>query len=104
MADLLKDGARKPRILGGTCYTANNYDRNQITERGVMPEMRYDLTVSGNTQYTARLTEPEMLRTMQQWLTSYTAHQEQKRRDAAKKLAISRGEHDQHDSPLRSRS
>jgi hypothetical protein len=82
MADLLKDGARKPRILGGTCYTANSYDRNEVTERGVMPGMCYDLTISGNTSYTARLTEVEMLRTMQEWLTRYNAHQDQKRRHA----------------------
>jgi hypothetical protein len=85
MADLIKGGARKLRIERGTCYTGNNYDSRGAHERGVMPEMCYDLTVTathlaGGSSYTARLTEVEMLRTIQDWLARFNSHQDQKRR------------------------
>lgn len=94
MAQVLKAGARKPRIELGGAYTGNNYDSTEKHEPGVMPGMCYDLTVSDRTaSYTARLTEPEMLHTIQEWLTRYNSHLDQKRRDAAKKAAIVAGEH-----------
>jgi hypothetical protein len=81
MADLLKAGARKPRILKGVCYTGNNYDSNEAHEPGVMPGMCYELTVDGSdARYTARLTEVEMLHTIQEWLTKFNAHQAHQRR------------------------
>lgn len=83
MADLLKAGARKPRINRGGCYTSNNYADNEVTARGVMPSMCYDLTISNSdVSYTARLTEVEMLYTIQEWLTRYNAHQASQRQRA----------------------
>lgn len=86
MADLLKAGARKPRILKGGCYTGNHYDSNAEHVRGEMPGMCYDLTVSNSeAAYTARLTEVEMLNTIQEWLARLNAHRAQ--RDRVKKLS-----------------
>jgi len=87
MADILKAGARKPRILGGGCYTGNNYLNDETArERGVMPGMGYDLTVTNaDAAYTARLTEPEMLRTIHEWLGRMNLHHDQLRRSAEKR-------------------
>lgn len=89
MADLLKAGARKPRILGGGCYTGNSYlSDDSAHERGVMPGMGYELTVTDkDASYTARLTEPEMLRTIQEWLSKMNSHHDQLRRIAERKAA-----------------
>ena len=82
MASLLKAGARKPRIVSGGCYTGNNYseDRSDVAP-GEMPGMCYDLTVSDSAaSYTSRLSEVEMLTTVQEWLARMNAHHAQQRR------------------------
>lgn len=98
MAQLLKHGARKPRIELGYAFTGNNYSSTEPHEPGAMPGMCYDLTVQARGvnsagEYTARLTEDEMLSTMEEWLKAFNSHRAQKRRDAAKKAALAAGEH-----------
>lgn len=89
MADILKAGARKPRILKGGVYTGNNYDSTAERVPGEMPGMCYDLTVSNSeASYTARLTEVEMLTTIQEWLSKFNAHHAQRRRDAERKRSV----------------
>jgi hypothetical protein len=68
MADVIKGGARKPRVLGGSCYTGESYSADA-------PHMRYNITVSGNTAYSIQLTEAEMLRTIEEWLRRFNTHQ-----------------------------
>lgn len=76
MAKLLKAGARKPRIEDGFAYTKCDYATGIDHPRGVMPPMEYKLSVSAHGanlggEYTAQLTEAEMLRTIAEWMAMY---------------------------------
>lgn len=76
MAKVLKAGARKPRIEDGFVYTKCDYATGMDLPRGVMPPMEYKLSVSAHGanlggEYTAQLTEAEMLRTMAEWMAMY---------------------------------
>lgn len=74
MAKVLKAGARKPRIEDGFVYTKCDYADGG--SRGVMPPMEYKLSISAKGvdlggEYTAQLTETEMLRTISEWMVMY---------------------------------
>lgn len=77
MAKVLKAGARKPRIEDGFVYTKCDYATGgPDLPRGVMPPMEYKLLVSAKGadlggEYTAQLTEVEMLRTIAEWMAMY---------------------------------
>jgi hypothetical protein len=74
MARLTKSGARKSRIENGPSYASNGYN-------SVVRELTYKLEVGepwtagqkNRISYTAELTEDEMLATVMQWMSSYTA-------------------------------
>jgi hypothetical protein len=77
MAQIHKAGARKPRIEDGFVYTKCDY-ATVGPERpcGVMPPFEYKLAVSAKGaslggEYTAQLTEAEMLRTIAEWMAMY---------------------------------
>lgn len=92
MANLLKRGARTPRVTKGYVYTACNY-ANEEHERGVMPPMLYKLTVGNRNgtgaaqfkseEHTLELTEHEMLETVAEWMKLYAGHRlEERKRNA----------------------
>lgn len=82
MAQIHKAGARKPRIEDGFVYTKCDYARGgPDLPRGVMPPMEYKLSVSAKGgdlggEYTAQLTEAEMLRTIAEWMTMYARNRQ----------------------------
>lgn len=80
MAQIHKAGARSPRIEDGFVYTKCDYATGgPDLPRGVMPPMEYKLTVSAKGahlggEYTAQLTEAEMLRTISEWMSMYVSN------------------------------
>jgi hypothetical protein len=90
MARLEKNGARKPRIPVGYAYVGCNYrDTNGISGR--MPPMDYSLTVGvhGGPDYTAFLSEDEMLHTITEWLKLLERNRDQERKDEEKRRKLS---------------
>lgn len=82
MANLIKCGARKPRIENGNIWRSNSYD----PARG---GMTYELTVAagiaaGKPQYRASLSEDEMLETIADWLGQFGRVRRQRIADAKK--------------------
>lgn len=89
MANLSKLGARALRIKSGSCYTGHNYANDEPKGPDGMPPMYYALTISSrygtdkSAQYTAELSEEEMLDTITEWLKKYAiSRREEKKRHA----------------------
>lgn len=90
MANLIKRGARAPRVTEGYSYTGCDYVTGGEHERGVMPSMLYRLTVgnrseTGATQHKVEehrieLTEQEMLETVAEWMKMYARNRAEERK------------------------
>lgn len=78
MANLLKAGARSPRVSNGFAYPSDAYARDE----GDAPSMLYRLTIGNRNltgaaqfkaeEHTVELSEEEMLETIAQWMKSYS--------------------------------
>ena len=90
MADIIKQGARKPlpRIKEGFAFTGCDYKTDEPRGPDGMPPMVYTLAVSGpfvngrvEVGYRVELSEDEMLGTISGWMEKLTRNRaEEKRR------------------------
>jgi hypothetical protein len=75
MAKLFKAGGRRPRVEDGPSYASNGYNSTarELTYKLEVAEPWTGAGQKNRISYTAELSEDEMLYTVMQWMSSYTA-------------------------------
>lgn len=85
MANLTKMGAKAPRVSKGYSFVGCNYANDEPRAPNGMPPMLYNVTVGQKgvpkpSQYTAELTEAEMLDTVAEWMKLYARNRAEERK------------------------
>lgn len=112
MANLLKASKRGgflPRLANARISTGSRYAEwgDEKHERGEMPPMLSTLNIDAGhdgDEYQLQFTEDEVLRIIGEWTSEISTRRSNAAYKARQAAAVKRGEHEQRDSPLRSRA